>query len=96
MTTSLVTVTTQNGSTVVIRQVEAGPPGTNGVGDKSFRYEQSTPSAVWTISHNLNKYPSVVVIDSANDVCEGHIAYPTPNRTVLTFSAPFTGVAHLN
>ena len=36
-----------------------------------FIYTQPLPSATWVITHNLNCYPSVTVIDSGNSQVEG-------------------------
>lgn len=110
MTTSLVTVTTidplpqvQIGnvlypSSVVIRQVEAGPAGAvvSGTGDLNYDHDQMSASASWVITHSLNKFPSVTVIDSSGAGCEGHVAYDSPNQVTLTFSSAFAGHAYLN
>jgi len=64
--------------------------------DKTFKYNQNTPSSNWIINHNLNKYPSVMVIDSAGTVCEGSINYVDINNITITFSAGFSGSATLN
>jgi hypothetical protein len=65
-------------------------------GDKSFIFEQQVPASVWTIAHNLNKFPSVVVIDSANTIVIGEISYTNLNQVVLNFSSGFSGKAYLN
>jgi hypothetical protein len=66
------------------------------ISDKNFVYTQNTPSSTWTILHNLNKYPSVSVVDSANTVVEGSITYMDLNTLTISFSAQFTGTAYLN
>src|SRR5687768_16424386 len=43
---------------------EKGEPGTGG--DLTFTHRQDSPSSEWVIVHNLNKYPSVTVVDSGN------------------------------
>jgi len=64
--------------------------------DKYYRHNQNLPSTVWTIEHNLNKYPSVTVIDSAGSQHEGEIDYIDQNNLTITFSAAFSGFADLN
>ena len=64
--------------------------------DKRFVYNQSSSSSVWTIEHNLNKFPSVTVVDSAGTIVIGEINYTNINNLTLTFSAAFSGVAYLN
>jgi len=66
------------------------------INDKNFVYTQNTPSSTWIILHNLNKYPSVSVVDSANTVVEGSITYMDLNTLTISFSAQFTGTAYLN
>jgi hypothetical protein len=66
------------------------------VADKNFEYTQSTPSAVWDITHNLNKMVNVTVLDSANTICQGAVEYKNKNRIVVSFNGAFTGTATLN
>lgn len=64
--------------------------------DQTYIHNQSTASAEWTISHNLNKYPSVTVVDSAGTICEGTVTYIDPNTVVCNFNGAFSGTAYLN
>ena len=64
--------------------------------DLNFTYNQSPASAVWTINHNLNKFPNYTVIDSSGDEVEGDVTYINNNQLTLTFSAAFSGTAYLN
>ena len=64
--------------------------------DKFFTFVQSGASATWTIQHNLEKFPSVTVIDSANNVVYGNTTYTDENNLIINFSAPFSGKAYLN
>lgn len=62
----------------------------------SYTYEQGQSSSTWQINHNLNKYPSVTVVDSAGDEILCDIKYINKNSCVLNFTAPFKGTAYLN
>jgi len=64
--------------------------------DKTFIYEQLSASATWNIQHNLNKFPSVSVVDSAGSAVIGEISYENINSLILLFTAPFSGYAYLN
>lgn len=68
----------------------------NIVEDKNFYYKQTTASDVWVIVHNLNKYPSVTVIDSAGEEVIGNVTYDDQNQVTITFSGAFKGSATLN
>jgi hypothetical protein len=70
---------------------EQGPPGVI----QNFVHEQYDASALWTIVHGLDKYPDVVLIDSAGDRFEADINYFDRNTVVLTLIAPTTGTAVL-
>lgn len=65
-------------------------------GDRYFHHQQITPSTVWTINHNMGKYPSVTVIDSAGSVVEGAVEHINEYTLKIYFSAAFGGDAYLN
>ena len=64
--------------------------------DKNFYFTQTTASDTWIITHNLNKYPSATVIDSAGTEVVGNITYNSLNQITITFSGAFKGSATLN
>lgn len=64
--------------------------------DKTFTFTQSSSSSTWDITHNLNKFPSVSVVDSAKSVVVGSVQYINENELRITFSAPFSGYAYMN
>ena len=64
--------------------------------DKTFEYTQVSPSTTWSIQHNLNKFPSITVIDTLDTVVIGQYTYIDNNNVTLTFSAGFAGKAYLN
>lgn len=66
------------------------------VADKTYLHHQTVASDTWVIVHNLNKYPSVVVIDSAGNEVIGEISYDDKNQVTLKFEGGFKGVATLN
>jgi len=70
--------------------------GLKGGGDKNYVHVQNNPSATWTASHNLGKKPSVIVVDSADEVVYGEIEYIDDNTVTLTFVGAFSGKAYFN
>jgi len=64
--------------------------------DKNYIYNQGLPAPVWNINHGLNKFPSITVINSANETVEGHINYIDGNNVILTFNGAFSGDAIFN
>ena len=67
-----------------------------GGGDKNFVYTQPTPSLVWNVVHNLDKYPSVSVVDSAGTTVFGNVQYINVNELTITFKGAFSGKAYIN
>jgi len=61
-----------------------------------YVFTQGTPASVWTINHNLGKFPSINVVDESNDEVVGDVNYTNNNQIVVTFSASFSGKAFLN
>lgn len=66
--------------------------------DANFIYSgnQNVASTTWTIVHNLNKYPSVTVVDSAIQTIYGSVDYPLQSKVIITFANPVKGIAFLN
>lgn len=59
-------------------------------------HEQLNANNSWLVSHNLNRYPSVTITDSAGSVVVGNVTYISPTQICLDFSAAFSGTAYLN
>ena len=64
--------------------------------DKNFIFDQGMPSSIWTIQHNLNKYPSACAVDTAKSIVVGQIEYIDLNNLTITFNSSFSGEAYLN
>lgn len=62
----------------------------------TYIHKQDASSDTWNITHNLNKYPSVTIIDSGDNVVYGDITYIDKNNLQIKFSAAFGGKAYLN
>ena len=77
-----------------------GPPGSGGGGSGSagitFVYYQSIPSSTWSINHNLNKFPSITVVDTTGRELEGDLSYIDANNSMVTFNQSVSGEAYLN
>ena len=62
----------------------------------TFTFTQGSPATVWNVQHDLEKFPSVSVINNNNIVIYGQIDYINNNKLTITFSAALTGKAYLN
>ena len=65
-------------------------------GTPTFIFNQGVAATTWNVNHNLGKFPSVTVIDTANTVVNGECEYIDNNNITLKFSAAFAGKAYLN
>lgn len=64
-------------------------------GDNYYSQAFTTATTV-VVLHNLNKMPSVTVVDSAGDVVEGSIRRDSLNQVTVTFTAAFSGIIYCN
>ena len=65
-------------------------------GDKHFAYEWRMSVDKISIEHNLDKRPSVTVIDTAGNELLGDVEYVDENNLTISFSSPVRGIAYLN
>ena len=64
--------------------------------DKHFVHIQATPTSIWTVTHNLGKYPAITIVDSANTEVVGDIQYMDLNSFKVTFLSEFSGKTFCN
>ena len=62
----------------------------------TYVHEQGIASDTWVINHNLNKRPSITIVDSADNVVEGAEKYIDNNTIEIYFNGAFKGKAYLN
>ena len=65
-------------------------------GDKTYNHKQTTPSTEWVCEHNLGKYPSVTVRNTADDMIVGRVVFDSPDKVTLSFNVAVTGDAFFN
>ena len=61
----------------------------------TFIFEQGTASDVWEIEHNLNKYPSVTVVDTTGRQFIPAVKYVDENNIIISMNGSFKGKALL-
>ena len=64
--------------------------------ETTFTFTQGTLSDTWTINHNLDRFPSVTVVDNSNNIVVGAVTYNNSNQIVISFSETVIGKAYLN
>ena len=67
-----------------------------GSGDLHYTHTQSNATDQWVITHNLNKHPSVAVVDSGGNIVITEVRYDSANRLTVLFNSAESGKAYLN
>ena len=71
------------------------------IGDITYTHNQSSTSNTWVVNHNLHRFPSVTVVDSADTIVQGTVVYNSNKQLTITFfsgssALAFQGKAYLN
>tara|TARA_R110001599_G_scaffold172205_1_gene363570 strand:+ start:149 stop:403 length:255 start_codon:yes stop_codon:yes gene_type:complete len=71
------------------------------IGDITYTHNQSSTSDTWVVTHNLHRFPSVTVVDSADTIVQGTVVYNSNKQLTITFfqagsALAFQGKAYLN
>ena len=61
-----------------------------------YVHVQNEASSIWIVDHQMGRYPSVTVVDSAGTMVFGEVVYNNENQVTITFTAAFSGKAYLN
>lgn len=63
---------------------------------ENYVHDQQVASNSWVVPHSLNKFPSVSIVNTANQVVVGDITYNSLNQLTITFTSPISGKAYIN
>ena len=71
------------------------------IGDITYTHNQNSTSDTWVVTHNLHRFPSVTVVDSADTIVQGTVVYNSNKQLTITFfsgdsALAFSGKAYLN
>jgi hypothetical protein len=92
----VITIRAVGGAFLVGQGAAAGSFPVGGGGDKTYVHSQLTPATVWTIVHNLGKFPAVETSDLARNEIYGDVDWVDLNTVTVTFAGPVDGYAYLN
>lgn len=111
-TQSVVVVEQDLPAKVIVAAAEQGPPGPTGdegpsgdpgpegppgpAGGAGYVFTQDVAATTWTITHDLGRFPSLTLVDTAGDEMETDFRYLDANNVVVTFRAATAGTAYLN
>lgn len=63
---------------------------------RTFVFEQGIPSTEWVINHNLNKRPSIELVNTNGERFEAYREYTSNNQVIIRLDNANTGYAYLN
>lgn len=76
--------------------IELRPHATIAIGGPSLvtnTFTQPTPSALWTVTHNLGRKPMITLKTLGTTIIEGQIDYVSDDEFTVTFNTPQAGQA---
>jgi len=62
----------------------------------TYIHDQAVASNVWVVEHNMGKFPSVTVVDSAGTQFMVQVEYNSKNKLTIYINGSTTGKAYLN
>ena len=68
----------------------------SGAQDKDFTFTQSSAATTWSVTHNLNKFPSVTTTLADGQQVIAEVTYNNKNNLTITFSSSNSGIAYMN
>ncbi len=78
----------------LLEKLESTPMAVSG---QTTFVQNFTNATTLIVTHNLNKFPSVTVVDTTNSVIlPDNIVYDNANQITITFSVPTSGKVFLN
>ena len=63
---------------------------------KGHVHDQQLASDRWVIDHELDKFPSVSVMDTGGNLIMGDVEYVSRSRLIIHYNFAFSGTAALN
>ena len=85
-----------NGSTGTQGQVLSKTLNGTEWSNRTFTFNQTVSTNIWSITHNIGAFPAVTVIDSVGNFVVGDVSYVDDRSVTLTFKTAFKGKAYLN
>jgi hypothetical protein len=64
--------------------------------NETYTFAQASASVVWTVQHDLDKFPSVTMVLSTGQKGYGDIVYIDENNLTITFASAESGKAYMN
>lgn len=79
----------------VVHVAEQGPQGASG-GGMAASYQQAVAAQVWTVAHNLGRFPHVRVVDNLRKTLVADVEDVDANVVQIIHSAALTGYVYFS
>ena len=66
------------------------------IGDITYTHTQAGASETWTVTHNLHRKPSVMIVDLNDNIIYANVVYNSDIQLTITFNGATAGKAYLN
>lgn len=66
-----------------------------GLGPQTYVFNQSAAASVWTVTHGLTAYPTVLLVDDFGQEMHAEVHYPDDQKVVIIHGQPYSGTAYL-
>lgn len=76
-----------------LAEVLRGPQGVPGAAMATYTHTQAIALAVWTVPHNLGRYPAITVTDNLGNQVHPDVTYVDGNVVQITHGLPLVGRA---
>lgn len=76
--------------------LRVGVSGAGGDGPHTCVFQQQSAATSWSITHGLNRYPAVTILDSSGNEVEADVNYLSPGSIRIDFAYPLSGQVFLN
>ena len=70
--------------------------GTTTISSLTYVHDQDVAASTWEITHNLNKYPTVILVDNTGTTFRAPVTYDSLSKCTVTLNVPAAGKAYLN
>ena len=84
----------QGRSSIEVQQ--GGAQGVPGSAANSYTHTQTIAATVWTVAHNLNRKPSITVVNNLDQRIEPDVGYVDANVVQVTHGTEITGKVFCN
>ena len=66
------------------------------IGGITYTHTQASASETWTVTHRLHRKPSVMIVDTSDNIIYADVEYDSDIQLTISFNGATAGKAYLN